>query len=156
MVLVAKNFSVEQMDPFIQQRNGWDCTVAATAMFVGISYEEAEGWVKSEVGQYRKKGVSLDSVKRLLRKRGIETCFGYGRAKLRKSNSAAIVTANPPPPLLQNTTHAMYWSGTQLFDPQRGRHGKPYYRLLPRHPIAWLVRKRHMSRKVSKQKHTGP
>jgi len=111
-----------QKDRFVQQRMSADCTVAALAMFLGRSYEDiARHCSGAELVQY---GLPW------ARERHICELFKVDVEVVDRSlinwKHAAILTV----PSLNDgkgQTHAVYWDGHRVWDPQKGREGKASY-----------------------------
>lgn len=106
----------------IQQRFTSDCAVACLAMFLGVDYEEI---VKHCTGyELVNNGLANAREAYIARMFKVELEF-LDRTKLDRKKPAVLTV----PSLNSETgaTHALYWNGKRIFDPNQGRQGKRTY-----------------------------
>lgn len=112
----------------IQQRFNADCAVACLAMFLGVEYEEVAkhctGWELVRDGMPNFRGKHLASLFKA-------AIVFLDPAMLDRARPAVLAV-----PSLNEAggTHALFWDGTRVFDPNEGREGKFIY---DRAEVAW-------------------
>lgn len=110
----------------VQQKFDADCVVACLAMFLGVEYEEIATHCKGyEIVKF---GVSDSVSKRIC---------GMFKIEIEPLHPTVMDWAEPAiltvPSLNQvvdgqtNGTHAIYWDGKRVYDPQKGRKGRKTY-----------------------------
>lgn len=110
------------MTTFISQRFSSDCAVACMAMFLGVDYEEVArhctGWELTRGGMPNHRETYITSLFE------VEIVF-RDISKIDRRQPAVLTV----PSLNSDTggTHAVYWDGARLHDPNHGRPGKRYY-----------------------------
>ncbi len=106
----------------VSQRFTADCTVACLAMFLGVGYEAV---IKHCSGYELVFGGLTNNRERYLAKLfEIEIVF-KDVSKLERGGPAVLTV--PSLNSDRGATHAVYWDGKRLFDPNRGRRGKLAY-----------------------------
>lgn len=104
----------------VQQRMRSDCAVAALAMFLGVEYDDvARHCTGSELIDF---GLSFFREQHIARLFGKEIMV-LDRSLLDRSKPAILSV----PSLNDMGTHAVFWNGRRVFDPQHGRKGKRAY-----------------------------
>lgn len=108
------------MTTFVQQRMPADCAVACLAMFLDRSYEDiAKHCSGAELVSF---GVGIH--------RDRQIC-SYFRADIEFLDPSLLDWSRPAiltvPSLNDTGTHAVYWDGHRVWDPQKGRKGKASY-----------------------------
>jgi hypothetical protein len=125
----------------IQQKFAADCAVACLAMFLGVEYED----VLRHVGGHELTlgGLTNNREAYIARLFEVEISF-LDRTKIDRSKPAVLTV----PSLNSKTglTHAVYWDGTRIYDPNQGRKGKKSYTNQAAWEVAidgyqWLTRK---------------
>jgi hypothetical protein len=106
----------------IQQKFAADCAVACLAMFLGVEYED----VLRHVGGHELTLGGLTNYREayIARLFQVEISF-LDRIKIDRSKPAVLTV----PSLNSKTglTHAVYWDGTRVYDPNQGRESKKSY-----------------------------
>lgn len=90
----------------IQQRHSYDCTVAALAMFLGKTYEEAEAILGHPTA-----GMPLNETYRCLLELGEDVQYRQG-VKPTKPAMVVVFSKNQPGKL-----HMIYFDGEKVWDP---------------------------------------
>lgn len=117
----------------IQQRNRSDCGLAAMAMALGKEYDEL--WTPEDVQKVLdERGISDvgDWLERkgLKRREDFSTVYTFGREKAAellwgRPALLSIVSLNE-----QQGNHLVYFDGYRIWDPQEGREGKLFARII--------------------------
>jgi hypothetical protein len=106
----------------IQQKFTADCAVACLAMFLGVEYED----VLRHVSGHELTLVGLTNSREAYIARLFEVeIYFLDRTKIDRFKPAVLTV----PSLNSKTglTHAVYWDGTRIYDPNQGRKGKESY-----------------------------
>ena len=109
-------------DRFVQQRMPADCVVACLAMFLGQTYEDiARHCAGAELVMY---GLPWSRERHIceLFKVDVE-CVDRTLVNWRRAAILTVPSLNDG----KGQTHAVYWDGRRVWDPQKGRPGKAAY-----------------------------
>ena len=113
---------VDGHDPHPTERFTADCAVACLAMFLGVEYED----VLRHVGGHELTLRGLTNYREAYIARLFEVEISFlDRTKIDRSKPAVLTV----PSLNSKTglTHAVYWDGTRIYDPNQGCKGKKTY-----------------------------
>lgn len=120
----------------IQQRKGWDCGIAATAMFVNLDYDTT----KQKYFFHTNTEISVREIIKALEKDypGIHRLeYASMSAKNLDCHKAILLVPSKNDRL---GAHYVYWDGTGILDPQTYRAGMKYYRHDEDTPVIWIVK----------------
>jgi len=105
----------------IKQKYKWDCCIASIAMMVGCEYEEVFEAFKELFPKHKKNGLSDDEIFELLI---------YFKQKPKLIDDVILGVAGIiflPSKNEPDGSHAVYFDGEKIFDPNNGRRGKKFY-----------------------------
>lgn len=109
-------------DILIQQRFTSDCAVACLAMFLGVDYEAI---VRHCTGyELVLNGLANAREAYIAKMFEVDLIF-LDRTKLKKRKPAVLTV--PSLNSDKGATHALYWDGKRIYDPNYGRSGKRTY-----------------------------
>ena len=109
-------------DRFVQQRMPADCTIACLAMFLGKRYEEIARHVSgAEMVQY---GLPWPRERFICELFQVDVeIVDISLFNWRRAGILTVPSLNDG----KGQTHAVYWDGKRVWDPQHGRPGKGAY-----------------------------
>ena len=106
----------------IQQKFTADCAVACLAMFLGVEYED----ILRHVNGHELTLGGLTNYREAYIARLFEVeIFFLDRTRIDRSKAAVLTV--PSVNSKTGLTHAVYWDGTRIYDPNQGRKGKKSY-----------------------------
>jgi hypothetical protein len=113
----------------INQRTNFDCVVAASAMYTGLTYDECAEIYYEDMGRSKNNGMQGSEILRFLKLAGFRAVGAVGSAKRPMETIRGVPAICSVPSLnFADGTHAIYWDGYKFMDPQAFREGKKWYK----------------------------
>ncbi len=104
---------------FVQQRSKLDCGVACMAMLLHCSYDEVTKYFTNI--DFNSQEMDDDMLKNAIQQYGKETKFSDD-INLTEESIIILPSLNNV-----NSQHSVCWTGSEVFDPNRGNKNKKYY-----------------------------
>jgi hypothetical protein len=108
---------------FVQQRYDWDCVIACLAMWTDRSYEQVYHDIANmyPTEKFVDRGIDGSQTDALMAK------YGMLRAITMEAWSGTRGILSFPSLNIPGGSHAIFYDGRNIHDPQKGREGKKWY-----------------------------